>query len=800
MVQPGWLRPGGTLNEFAGDWTPIFADPEREYVSLRGVTGSRETGDGARFEVQTDAGEAAHVSIAFVTPYVFRLRAWLDDEPPAASPMLVEGAHRIHAANVSEDADSVTLDSGALRVRVGRNPWALTVTGADGRPVFEQRGDDRQLLGSITLPTGYSRRGGGAPQFHETFSLEPDERLYGLGEQFGPFDKRGQRIVSWTRDPRGAATSTISYINIPFLLSSRGYGLFIHQHSKIVYELGSPAVQSASFRTGDAYLDYFFIAGPALRDIISRYDGLTGQPAVPPLWSFGAWYSRCMYQSREQVQGIVERLRDLDLPCDVVHLDPLWLKVRPSKTLDGCDFVWNEEAFGDEEEFIRWLAERGFKLSLWENPYVYRDTEVYAEGERNGYFAKAPGGGPAASMENPKETVLPDFTNPETVRWWQDKHRPHLRKGVAAFKPDYGEAAPPDAAFSDGQTGEQVHNLYPLLYNKAVYEVMREERGEAMLFSRSGYAGSQRYPINWTGDAPCTWGGMAATLRAGLSLSLSGISMWSHDIGGFWNPKNMEPPDPALYIRWAQFGLLSSHSRFHGVKGREPWYYGDKAIEVVRDFSKLRYRLLPYIFSLAREAAATGMPVVRPLVLEYQDDPAVAGIDYEYLLGPHLLCAPVFNSEGRCTVYLPEGTWHDWWTGEAHSGPKHMRAVAPIERMPLYVREGSILAMAPDMAYTGQKAWDPLTLEVRLSPKAEAVVHTPFGLVRVNAARTDDEAVLRADGPAQAYDVRFAGTRLEGVRVLGAGALESATTESATTVVRVAGRGAWTIEGTVHPA
>ena len=251
--------------------------------------------------------------------------------------------------------------------------------------------------------------------------------------------------------------------------------------------------------------------------------------------------------------------------------------------------------------------------------------------------------------------MLVDFTNPEAYRWWQEKHRPYLRMGVAAFKPDYGEAVPSDALFADGRTGEQAHNIYPLLYNRCVYEVMREERGEAMLFSRSGYAGSQRYPINWTGDQPCTWGGMAAALRSGLSLSLSGISMWSHDIGGFWNPDNMEPPDPALYIRWAQFGLLSSHARFHGIRGREPWYFGDEAVEVVREFARLRYRLLPYIYSLAKEAEATGLPVVRPLLLEYPDDPVARQSTSSTCWAATCWSCRCFNEEGRVVVYLPPG-------------------------------------------------------------------------------------------------------------------------------------------------
>ena len=694
MTQPESHQFGGVLREFAADWTPIFADVDREYTHLTEVTSCTPADSGVALEVRATDGQTLQGAITFLTPEIFRLRLWLDEEPLADSPILIAGAHRTHRVQVSDGSDRVEIASGAIAVLLNKAEWSLTVRPKDRRAVFEQRWDDRQIRGAVTLPTGYSRCSDGAVQFHEVFSLDPDEHMYGLGEHFGPFDRKGQRIVSWSRDPVGAITSTACYINIPLLISSRGFGLFFHHHSKLTYELGNPALQTAAIRVGDPYLDYFFMYGPTPKEIISRYTELTGRATVPPRWSFGVWWSRCMYRNREQVEGIVERLRELDIPGDVVHLDPLWLKGRKDKRLDGCHFEWDEEAFPDPPGFVDWLGERGFKLSLWEIPYVYNDSEMAREGEANGYFARDPNGGPAKPIENPEETLLVDFTNAGAVRWWQDKHRAYLKLGVAAFKPDYGEAVPPDALFSDGRTGEQVHNLYPLLYNKAVYEVMREEHGEAMLFSRSGYAGSQRYPINWTGDAPCTWGGMAATLRAGLSLSISGISMWSHDIGGFWNPRLFQPPDPTLYIRWAQFGLLSSHSRFHGVRGREPWYYGDKAIEVVREFARLRYRLLPYIYSLAEEASATGIPVVRPLILEYPDDPVAATVDYEYLLGPDLLVVPVMNPQGRALVYLPEGEWLDWWTGEVSTGPRHLRLDVPIERLPLYARAAADIAIA----------------------------------------------------------------------------------------------------------
>lgn len=803
------VRLDGPLLEFVDDWTPIFADPTREYSYLAEMVSYAPTDAGAEFETRTNTGKSVRASIAFVSPEVVRFRAWLAEEPPGDSPMLVEGAHRRFCPQLRKDASGVTLDSGVLRVRVTKRPWSVTVYDACGRTLFQPPLADQRIPAPVLLPTGYSLAGGppaertneGRVAFHESFSLETDEHLYGLGEQFGPFDKRGQRIVSWTRDPSGAVTSTVSYLNIPFVLSSRGYGLFIHHHSKIVYELGQPTPQSAAFRVEDPYLDYFFIYGPSPKEVGGRYGELTGRPAMPPLWSFGVWFSRCMYRDRKQVEEVVDRLRKLGIPADVVHLDPLWLEGRKSKKLDGCHFVWDEEAFPDPHGFVDWLGERGFKLSLWENPYVWTGTDMHREGVEKGYFVRATDGGLARPQENPGETVLVDFTKPEAVRWWQDKHRPYLRMGVGAFKTDYGEATPLDAVFADGRSGKQLHNLYPLLYNRAVWEVTREERGEAIVFGRSGYAGSQRYPINWTGDAPSSWGGLAATLRAGLSLSLSGIAMWSHDIGGFWNPQGGKPPDPTLYIRWAQFGLLSSHARFHGIGEREPWHFGRKAVKVVREFARLRYRLLPYIYSLAREAAESGLPLVRPLVLEYPGDPVAATADFEYLLGPYLLAVPITNAEGRCLVYLPEGDWFDWWTGEVHQGPKHMRLEVPIERIPLYVRADSVLAMAPEMDYVGQREWQPLTLQVRLASSVRAEIWNPAQPIKVEARREAATIYLSVDGPEQEYEMRFLEPPWVGdVTVVGKARLDSVETADRTTVVRLSAQGPFEVKGLVTQA
>ncbi len=774
------MKPENRLVELGGRWTPIFADTARDFQHLAEWRSFRQMRTGLRLRAVTSEGERAEVRLDFVTPEVLRVQLIVAERPPATTPMLLGRRRPPVPTAVTADEEAVHLSSGVLTATVQRRPWRLSVSGPDGRTFYRQEVYDRALRHAFTMPMGYSRGEGGSVWCHETFALEVDEALFGLGQHYGALNRRGQRLISWSRDPSGLNTGPLTYINIPFFMSSRGYGLFINQTSRIVYEMGHPSTGAASFQVEEPYLDFFLIYGPGPKEILARYDDLTGCPPVPPLWSFGIWMSRCMYTDRPQVEEVVTRMRELGIPMDVVHLDPLWLKHRRAHVLDGCDFVWNEEAFPDLPGFIRWLAERGVKLSLWENPYLWRDTKAYKEALKRGFVLKMPDGSPAPTLESPDETSPLDFSNPEAVGWWQEKHVPYLKMGVAAFKTDYGEGVPEGAVFSNGKTGRQMHNLYPLLYNRAVHEVIQRHWGEAVVFGRSGYAGSQRYPINWTGDAQCTWEGMAGALRGGLGLSLSGIAFWSHDIGGFWNPDGFKHPDPTLYIRWAQFGLLSSHARFHGIREREPWHYGDEAVAIVREFACLRYRLLPYLYALARQAHETGLPVVRPMWLEYPNDPVSPSLDRQYLLGPYLLVAPVFNAEGRCRPYLPAGRWYDWWdtsaepsgrasgqglgagastglgpSGSEVEGPQFLDLTVPLERLPL-------LPLAPAMDYVGQSAsggWEPIELQVRVSTEASFTFWTPEKPVKVRAnrqKRANEQAIrLEIDGPPQRYEVRF---------------------------------------------
>jgi alpha-D-xyloside xylohydrolase len=752
------MRVKNRMTEIAGDMVPIFADPQREYSYLSRVQRYRRIEGGARFSVLTNDDAEMTFDVRFVSPHVLRVRCYRSgEEPPVDSPMLVDTAHR--AADVSVEANDgrVVVRSDALELRVVRQPFHYGVFDLKGKKLFVQQIGDASFLDLVALPSGYSRDPEGRVAFHESFELQPDERLFGLGQQYGALDKRGQRVVAWSRDAMGTNTTNVTYHHTPFFWSSCGYGVFAHHSSKVTWELGYPSTVTGSFRGEDPYLDYFLVFGDSPKDILARYAELTGRAPVPPLWSFGVWLSRCMYVSREEVEGVVEKAREVGMPVDVVHLDPRWLEGRNEHSRDACHFIWDLEAFPNEGGFVRWLDERGVKLSLWENPYVWIDSEMYREGLEKGYLALAPDGRPAPSLENPEEpeNVVVDFTNPKAVRWWQDKHRPHLRKGVAVFKADYGEGVPADARFADGRTGAQVHNIYPLLYSRAVFDVTKEERGEGLVWARSGWAGSQRYPVHWVGDSQCNYGGMAGALRAGLSLGSSGIPFWSHDIGGFVNLTGFGRPPTTLYVRWAQWGLLSSHSRFHGFREREPWFYGDEALRIVRDFARLRYRLLPYLWACAHESARSLTPVARPMCLEFPDDLLAAGLDRQYMLGPSLLLAPVLNDEGHCTVYLPSGRWFNFWDGSAVEGCRSLDVTVPLDRMPIYVRGDSIIPFGEDRVHVDEKPWDRMRLDVRVEKNAQLELPPPMGPLDVRARRTSGGVQVDLRGSGQTLEIRL---------------------------------------------
>ncbi|TMD84386.1 MAG: alpha-xylosidase [Chloroflexi bacterium] len=611
---------------------------------------------------------------------------------------------------LEETASGWAVRTSELRLTIDRDPYRLRLADAAGAERFVEEPNDQDIRGAYHhFPTGHAR---GLRWL--TAALKPQEALFGLGEHFGALDRRGQAFSSWTVDAFGVRSDR-AYKNVPLLLSSQGYAVFFDMTAPLYYELGQSSVAAWQVTARADHLRLYLIVGEGVAPLIRGYHQLTGAPAVPPDWSFGFWISRWGYRNRDEVMAVARRMRQERVPCDVIHLDPYWMRFHEGH---HGDLVWDELAFPDPRGMLEELKGLGFRVSLWESPYVPLDSEMRAEGERRGFLMKSKSGGGLALVHGfAKPSAAVDFTNPDAVEWFKQKNRQLLEMGVAVIKTDFAEDLPDDAVADDGTPAEELHNLYPLLYQRAVFEATREVNGYGLIWGRSGYAGAQRYPVHWGGDPGCTFADMAASLRGALSWILSGAAFASFDIGGFFGiPTLTDPPSPELYVRWAQMGLLFSHARAHGhTAPREPWAYGEPALSIFRRYAQLRYSLLPYLYSAALRAV-DGIPLVRPLVFDCPSDPTTRHVDDEYFLGPDLLVAPMFTPMGSRDVYLPEGGWYDFWSDRRFDGPRWIRYDAGLETLPLFVRAGAVLAMGPDLQFANERSRDPLTFEVYPGP------------------------------------------------------------------------------------
>lgn len=605
-----------------------------------------------------------------------------------------------------ENGEGWSIATSALTLEVDRTPFRLRLKDSTGTVRFADEPNDRDIRGGYHhFPTGHAR---GLRWL--TVGLKPDEALFGLGEHFGALNRRGQAFASWTVDAFGVRSDR-AYKNVPLLVSSEGYGVFFDMTGPLYYELGQASVAAWQATARADHLRAYLIVGDGIAAIMQAYHRLTGAPGVPPDWSFGFWISRWGYRNRDEVMTVARRMREEKVPCDVIHIDPYWMRYHEGH---HGDLEWDESAFPDPKGMIAELKALGFKLSLWESPYVPLDSEMRAEGERKGFLLRAKdGSGPALVHGFAKPSAAVDFTNPEAVEWFKAKNRKLLEMGVAVIKTDFAEDMPDDAVPHDGTPAEQLHNLYPLLYQQAVFETTQEVHGYGLIWGRSGYAGSQRYPVHWGGDPGCTFDDMAASLRGALSWILSGAAFASFDMGGFFGiPVGTDPPSPELYVRWSQMGLLFSHARAHGnVAPREPWAYGEPALSIFRRYAQLRYRLLPYLYAAARRAPQ-GVPLARPLVYDHPSDLTTWHIDDEYFLGPDLLVAPMFEPRGRRDIYLPAGGWYDFWTDQRFDGARWITYDAELETLPLFVRAGAVIPMGPELQYANERPWDPLSFEV----------------------------------------------------------------------------------------
>ena len=473
--------------------------------------------------------------------------------------------------------------------------------------------------------------------------------------------------------------------------SDQGYAALLNTGAVVTADIGHTRPSVLGITVADEALDLYLAAGPSPKACLTSYTALTGRSTVPPLWAFGYWMGRCRYHSSAEMEEVARSMREHRVPCDVLHLDPDWLVVDRLNT----DFIWNTDRFGQRRAFVQMLEAHDLRLSVWELPYLDPASPLFEEARDKGYLVQAPDGGTAAVVRTPapdgRPRALVDFTSAAARAWWQGMHEEFFDDGVAVFKTDFGEGLPDDVLTRDGTPGSHAHNLYPLRYNATVSEAAgRYTRRAPLVWGRSAWAGSHRYPGQWAGDAESTVPGMQATLRGGLAYALSAPGYWSHDIGGFFGPELT----PGLYARWTQFGALSPLMRAHGLRPREPWQFGERVLEISRNWIRLRYALLPYLWQVAHESSSRGWPLLRPLSFEFPDDAAATHVDDQFLLGSDLLVVPVFDDGDRPVrrrFHVPAGTWTDMLTGERFHGPGQASCEVPLERMPLLVRDGAVL-------------------------------------------------------------------------------------------------------------
>ncbi len=608
---------------------------------------------------------------------------------------------------VQESPCSVKAEDNPKYAAFSSGPLTARVRKGDSGWQVEYLGDGKALTASgyhgmahvLNTQTGKAH-------MSDSLLLDVGEWVYGLGERFTPYVKNGQTVDMWNED--GGTSSEIAYKNVPFYMTNRGYGVFVDDPSDVSFEVASEKVERVQFSVEGETLTYHVIYGPTPKEILARYTALTGRPALPPAWSFGLWLTTSFTTSYDEqtTSSFIQGMADRDIPLHVFHFDCFWMK-----GLNWCDFEWDTETFPDPKGMLRRYRERGLRICVWINPYIAQQSPLFTEGMERGFLLKKANGDVWQTDRWQAGMGILDVTNPAAVTWFQGYLKGLLDMGVDCFKTDFGERIPVrDIAYFDGSDPKRMHNYYTHLYNQMVFELLEQERGkgEAVLFARSATAGGQQYPVHWGGDNSASYISMAETLRGGLSLAHCGFGFWSHDISGF---EQTAPAD--VYKRWVAFGLLSTHSRLHGSASyRVPWLFDEEACDVARFFVKLKCRLMPYIYQKAAEARDTGVPVMRPMVLEFPDDIAAQTLEWQYMLGDSLLVAPIFHKEGYADFYLPTGEWTHLLSGETVSGGAWRRETHGFLSLPLYVRENTVLPMGncgsrPDYDYT-----DGLTLHL----------------------------------------------------------------------------------------
>ncbi|MUT98083.1 MAG: DUF4968 domain-containing protein [Bacteroides uniformis] len=682
--------------------------------------------------------------IDFVTPRTVRIRMLTTPVEPKVSTsiMLAKEPGKDESWKVTETENTIVYAGNYGTVQINKNPWRVVLKDKTGRILSQtvtlRDADSTQVK---YTPFSFIKRGSdNARRINPVFTLTADEMIFGCGESATGLNKVGQKVNLFVTDPQGPETDQM-YKPIPFFMSNRGYGMFMHTSAPVTCDFGATYIGLNKMFMGDENLDLFVFFGEP-KDILDEYTDLVGKPGMPPLWSFGTWMSRITYFSEKEGYDVAANIRKNKYPCDVIHFDTGWFDVDWQ-----CDYKFSENRFQNPQQMLKDLKSQGFHVCLWQLPYFTPKNRYFPELIKKDMYVKNGNG------ELPYEDVVLDFSNPETVNWYQNKLAGLLNIGVSAIKVDFGEAAPLNGIYASGKSGWYEHNLYPVRYDMAVSEITKKLHNENIMWARAAWAGSQRYPLHWGGDAATTNTGMLGTLRAGLSFGLSGFSFWSHDMGGF---VKSTPED--LYCRWLPFGFLTSHTRAHGAPPTEPWLYDSKRVQdVFRKSAEMKYRLMPYVYAQAKECTEKGLPMLRALFVEFPDDPGAWKVDDEYLFGSQILVAPLLESgiTGR-TVYLPEGKWIDYQTEKVYEGGWHKIEAGSLPIIML-VRDGSVLPHLKLAQSTSEMDWSKMNLKVYSADKkqAEGLICLPtdnrIQVVKVDCGKAKPQLLNQVEGTSLSF-------------------------------------------------
>lgn len=671
---------------------------------------------GYTFPRFTDNGsvEGYRIIINTIGDYSFRIRYSKDgniENDTLMAPEIPQGD--IPKINETDNLINIQLNNAGLIIQ--KSPLHITFLDNDQNvltqlPGIDSANPNNSGAGGFASLKDFFPFGSGNGFTTFTTKLKLNEKIYGLGEKFIGTDRRGQKLESIHQDCAGNEGAR-TYKNVPFYMSSEGYGIYVNSAYLMDFDIGSTNFDFSNIFLEDRLMDVFLIAGPSMKDVLYRYCSITGFAPELPKWSYGLWMSRNSYQNEDIVKGIASDLREKDIPCDVLHLDTFWFEKDWV-----CDLEFSKERFPEPEKLMSDLATQGFTTSIWQLPYVHNSLENFKEGAERDYFIKTQDGDIYLFDWFGEKYSLIDFSNNDAVDWYVEKIKRVLRMGAKVVKTDIAEGMPVDGVYKN-MDGKEMHNLFPLIYNKVMYEAAKEVHGEGIVWARSSYAGGQRYPVPWSGDSRSSFENLAGALRSGLSLGMSGQPYWSHDIGGF-----IGVPDAELYVRWAQLGLFSSHSRCHGGGNnnpREPWAFGEEALEIFRNYAKLRYRLLPYIYSTEAQAVSSGMPFLRHMALMHQDDRNTHNIYDQYYFGESLMIAPLLNSGGKRMVYVPEGIWYNYYTGEKLEKTGWMEINVELSVLPMYVPAGAIIVYGSDKSYTSEVVEENINIHVYCGMESE---------------------------------------------------------------------------------